>query len=224
MRQILLDTETTGISPKQGHRIIEIGCVEMIDRRFTDNNFHYYINPERDIEQGAFAVHGISTEFLQDKPKFSSIVEEFIDYIKDSEIIIHNAPFDVGFLNNELNLHKKNHPAIETFCEVFDTLKLARQMHPGQKNNLDALCKRYSVDHINRELHGALLDAEILGHVYLAMTGGQSSFFSEEGPRETVKHERQNIKVDRSHLDLLVVDADPGELAAHEAFMKELVS
>ena len=174
MRQIILDTETTGLEPKQGHRIIEIGCVELINRRETNRNFHQYINPERDIEDGAFNIHGLSSEFLSSKPRFCDVVQEFIDFIKDSELIIHNAPFDVGFINAEFKLLGKNWGKIEDYCTVFDTLLLAREKHPGQKNNLDALCKRYDVDDSQRDLHGALLDARILLDVYLKMTGGQT--------------------------------------------------
>ena len=162
MRKIILDTETTGLEPKQGHRIIEIGCIELINRRKTERNFHQYLNPERDIEDGAFNIHGLSNEFLSDKSRFADIAQEFIDFIKDGELIIHNAPFDVGFINAELKLLGKKWGKIEDYCTVFDTLLLAREKHPGQKNNLDALCKRYEVDNSQRDLHGALLDAQIL--------------------------------------------------------------
>ena len=180
MKQIVLDTETTGLEPKQGHRIIEIGCVELINRRETKRNFHQYLNPEREIEDGAYNVHGLSNEFLSDKPRFADIAQDFIDFIKDSELIIHNAPFDVGFINSELKLMGKKWGQVEDYCKVFDTLLLAREKHPGQKNNLDALCKRYDVDNSNRELHGALLDAEILLDVYLGMTGGQTDLSLEQ--------------------------------------------
>lgn len=177
MRQVILDTETTGIGHEQGHKIIEIGCVELIDRKLTGKHFHVYLNPQRAVEEGAFRVHGISTEFLSDKPLFKDIVSDFLQFVGGAELIIHNAPFDVGFLNSELKQIKWK--KIEEFCTIFDTLVLAREKHPGQRNSLDALCKRYDVDNSNRQLHGALLDAEILALVYLAMTGGQSSFFSE---------------------------------------------
>ena len=167
MRQIILDTETTGLESKQGHRIIEIGCIELINRRKTERNFHQYLNPERDIEDGAFNIHGLSNEFLSDKSRFADIAQEFIDFIRDGELIIHNAPFDVGFINAELKLLGKKLGKIEDYCTVFDTLLLAREKHPGQKNNLDALCKRYEVDNSQRDLHGALLDAQILLDVYL---------------------------------------------------------
>lgn len=174
-RQIVLDTETTGLEPSAGHRIIEIGCVEVINRRLTHNHWHHYIQPDREIDQGAFEVHGISNEFLQDKPRFADLVDSFLDYIKGAELIIHNAPFDVGFLNHELGLLNDNRPRIEDICSVLDTLVMARQKHPGQKNNLDALCKRYDIDNSARTLHGALLDSEILADVYLIMTGGQTA-------------------------------------------------
>ena len=173
MRQVVLDTETTGLDPQQGHRIIEIGAVELIDRRLTGNHFHQYLNPERDIEDGALEVHGISREFLHDKPLFADIAPEFLAFIEGAELLIHNAPFDIGFLDMELSL--LNSPLrIESHARVLDTLELARDLHPGQRNSLDALCKRYEVDNSSRKLHGALLDAEILADVYLTMTGGQS--------------------------------------------------
>lgn len=175
MRQVVLDTETTGLETSQGHRIIEIGCVELIDRRITDRHWHFYINPEREIDAGAFAVHGISNEFLQDKPLFAGVAQDFIDYVKGAELVIHNAAFDVGFLDNELAKLSGEGARINSICSVLDTLVMARQKHPGQKNNLDALCRRYFIDNSQRSLHGALLDARILADVYLAMTGGQTA-------------------------------------------------
>ncbi|KZY32803.1 DNA polymerase III subunit epsilon [Alcanivorax sp. HI0044] len=174
MRQVVLDTETTGLEPNDGHRVIEIGCVEMENRRLTGNNLHLYLNPEREIDAGALAVHGISTEFLADKPTFDKVVDEFLAFVDGAELVIHNAPFDVGFLNHELRRLGARYGTIEQRCGVLDTLVMARQKHPGQKNNLDALCRRYFVENGHRELHGALLDAEILADVYLAMTGGQT--------------------------------------------------
>ena len=174
-RQIVLDTETTGLEPSQGHRIIEIGCVEIINRRLTQNHWHHYLNPDREIDAGAFDVHGISNEFLQDKPRFAEIADDFLEYIRGAELIIHNAPFDVGFLNAELARLDGNKTKIADVSRVLDTLVMARQMHPGQKNNLDALCKRYEIDNSARTLHGALLDSEILAEVYLLMTGGQTA-------------------------------------------------
>lgn len=180
MRQIVLDTETTGLEISQNHRIIEIGCIELIDRRITDNCWHHYINPDRDIDAGAFEVHGISNESLQDKPRFSEISTDFIDYIDGAELVIHNAPFDVGFLNHELSKLDGKSSTIDQYCGVLDTLVMARQKHPGQKNNLDALCKRYEIDNRQRSLHGALLDARILADVYLVMTGGQTALSLDE--------------------------------------------
>jgi DNA polymerase-3 subunit epsilon len=174
MRQVILDTETTGLEWDLGHRVIEIGCIELLGRRITENRFHRFVNPERSVDAGALEVHGISAESLTDKPKFSEIADELLAFIKDCELVIHNADFDIGFLNNELSLAGRNVGRIEDVCNVQDTLQLARQLHPGQRNSLDALCKRYGVDNSHRTLHGAILDAEILADVYLAMTGGQT--------------------------------------------------
>ena len=174
-RQIILDTETTGLDFKTGHRIIEIGCVELVNRKFTGNEYHTYINPERESDEGALRVHGLTTEFLADKPKFSEIYEEFIDFIKDSELLIHNAEFDIGFLDNEIKLVSKDLVPVEKeVLKITDTLQIAREKHPGQRNSLDALVNRYDINGYDRELHGALLDSKILGDVYLSMTGGQS--------------------------------------------------
>ncbi|MCQ4346521.1 DNA polymerase III subunit epsilon [Pseudomonas stutzeri] len=176
MRYVVLDTETTGLEPRQGHRIIEIGCVELIGRRLTGRHFHVYINPDREVDEGAIAVHGITNEFLADKPRFRDVVDEFFEFIKGAELIIHNAAFDIGFINHEFALLRDRQLGeVLDHCTVLDTLLMARERHPGQRNNLDALCKRYGVDNSGRELHGALLDAEILADVYLAMTGGQTS-------------------------------------------------
>ncbi|HEY0721243.1 MAG TPA: DNA polymerase III subunit epsilon [Gammaproteobacteria bacterium] len=175
MRQIILDTETTGLEPAEGHRIIEIGCVELLNRKFTGNTYHHYLQPDREIDEGAIEVHGITNEMLADKPRFADIAGEFLAFIRGAELVIHNAPFDVGFLNHELKLLDAGHGRIDELCGVVDTLVMARKLHPGQKNNLDALCKRYSIDNSHRELHGALLDAEILAELYLAMTGGQTT-------------------------------------------------
>ncbi len=218
MRQIVLDTETTGLEPAEGHRIIEIGCVEVVERRLTGNDFHRYIQPDREIDAGAAAVHGITNDFLADKPRFADVAGELLDYCRGAELVIHNAPFDVGFLNHELKLWRADAPAIEELCTVSDSLVLARRMHPGQRNSLDALCKRYGIDNAHRELHGALLDAQILADVYLAMTGGQVSLHLggednvETGlRREAVRH----VSVPRGKLR--VVRASDDELAAHEA-------
>jgi len=185
MRQIVLDTETTGLETTQNHRIIEIGCVELLDRRVTDNFWHQYINPDREIDAGAFEVHGISSEFLQDKPFFHEVAQDFLDYINGAELVIHNAPFDIGFLNHELSKLEDETRNVSQFCRVLDTLVMARQKHPGQKNNLDALCKRYEVDSSQRSLHGALLDARILTDVYLIMTGGQTALNLDESELAT---------------------------------------
>ncbi|MGH8034864.1 MAG: DNA polymerase III subunit epsilon [Lysobacterales bacterium] len=174
MRQVVLDTETTGLDPAEGHRVIEIGAVELIDRRLSGKNFHSYLNPQREIEDGALEVHGITREFLHDKPLFPDVVDDFLSFIEGAEVIIHNAPFDLGFLDMELSRLPARPGRILDFVTVLDTLELARDLHPGQRNNLDALCKRYEIDNSSRSLHGALLDAEILADVYLAMTGGQT--------------------------------------------------
>lgn len=224
MRQVVLDTETTGINPEAGHRIIEIGCVELIDRKLTGKNFHVYLNPQRDVEEGAFRVHGISTEFLQDKPLFRDVVEDLITFIKGSELIIHNAPFDTGFLNSELKLIKW--PDILTdYCTVFDTLILARDKHPGQRNSLDALCKRYDIDNSKRQLHGALLDAEILADVYLAMTGGQGSLFDDDSIAETDNIKSPEIAVSMEALvsNTPVISVSQVELERHNEFVQFLV-
>lgn len=223
MRQIILDTETTGIGPEQGHRIIEIGCVELIDRKLTGNHFHVYLNPQRPVDPEAFRIHGISDEFLQDKPLFSEKAEDFLQFIDGSELIIHNAPFDVGFLNFELNFNKRK-KKLEDYCSIIDTLVLAREKYPGQRNSLDALCKRYGIDHFNRQLHGALLDAEILALVYLAMTGGQTNLFTED--YETTVHiQGKKTEVEPLHLvNPLVIEADPKELKSHQAFVEFLCS
>lgn len=222
MRQIILDTETTGIETEKGHRVIEIGCVELIDRKLTGKHFHCYLNPQRLIDEGAFRVHGISTEFLKDKPLFKDVAEDFIHFVDGAELIIHNAPFDVGFINYEFRLikHKKK---LQDYCSIVDTLILAREKHPGQRNNLDALCKRYSIDNSNRQLHGALLDAEILALVYLAMTGGQASFFSET---ETGGESCIDNTQDHGPLILknpVVLEANAEELASHQEFVGFLV-
>ena len=177
-RQILLDTETTGLDPKSGHRVIEIGCIEIVNRKFTGSKFHTYLNPEREIDEEAEKIHGLSFEFLSDKPKFYEVLDEFLEYIKDSELLIHNAPFDIGFINHEIKLHSKKGPFVETIVnKITDTLQIAREKHPGQRNSLDALAQRYEISGYDRSYHGAILDSKILGDVYLAMTGGQSDLF-----------------------------------------------
>lgn len=221
MRQVILDTETTGIGPELGHRVIEIGCVELIDRKLTGKHFHVYINPQREVEEGAFKVHGISTEFLQDKPVFSDILSDFLQFIGGAELIIHNAPFDVGFLNSEFQ-HVKWRKKLNDYCTVLDTLVLAREKHPGQRNSLDALCKRYDIDNSNRQLHGALLDAEILAYVYLAMTGGQANLFSDV---EAQSAESDTIRIKEQELQLInaiVVSPSMEEMSAHQSFIEFL--
>lgn len=216
-RIVVLDTETTGLNPQDGHRIIEIGCVELVKRRLTGKRFHVYINPNRTIDDGAIAVHGITNEFLQDKPYFADIVEDFIAFIKGAELVIHNAPFDVGFINHEFALLKPQLGNVSQFSEVFDTLAYARKKHPGQRNSLDALCKRYGVDNSHRDLHGALLDAEILADVFLLMTGGQSSLLEEHAPKVDGKSQHQDIRrlaTDRPALKIINCNAD--ELDAHQ--------
>jgi DNA polymerase-3 subunit epsilon len=216
MRQIFLDTETTGLEHKLGHRIIEIGCVEMRNRRLTNRHFHRYINPERDIDAGALSVHGISLEFLQDKPRFADIAAEFLDFVRGAELIIHNASFDIGFLNAELD--RLDMAPINTVCHgVRDTLRMAKDLHPGKKNNLNTLCERYGVDNSRRTLHGALLDAEILAEVYVAMTRGQESLIMElardgSGQSQTVEQTQTRVpgKAQR------IVQASTDELAEHE--------
>ncbi len=224
MRQIILDTETTGIDPKQGHRIIEIGGVELVNRRLTGKHFHEYVNPEREVEEEALQVHGISNEFLHDKPLFKEVAEKFIDYIDGAELIIHNAPFDIGFLNHEFKLMRAKVRRVTDICSVIDTLAMARQLHPGQRSNLDALCKRYGVDNTNRELHGALLDSEILAQVYLAMTGGQTALFAEaDEKRSTSDSVRATEVVEKKQRDsLLVIEANEQELTAHQTFIDKL--
>jgi len=216
MRQVILDTETTGLEPEQGHRIIEIGCVELVNRRKTGRTFHRYLCPDRQIDAGAMQVHGLRNEFLAGQPRFPDIVEELLEFISGAELIIHNAAFDVAFL--EWELKRMSRPTVMTqICKVLDTLSLARHMHPGQRNSLDALCKRYSVDNSQRELHGALLDAQILLDVYLAMTGGQAAFTLGEDNQSTVV---TMTRATRPVGTLRVILASEPELAAHESALK----
>jgi len=223
MRQIVLDTETTGLEPSQGHRIIEIGCVELRDRRVTGHDYHQYLQPDREIDGGAIEVHGITNEFLEDKPRFDDVVKDFVEYVRGSELIIHNAPFDVGFINHELARMGREWGKIEDHCRVLDTLAMARDLHPGQRNSLDALCKRYDVDNSARELHGALLDARILADVYLAMTGGQASLVlgaelpdGEDQSSETL----QRLSSDRPPLKVIL--ANETELQAHIEYLDSI--
>ena len=219
MRQIFLDTETTGLEHKLGHRIIEIGGVEMRNRRLTNRHFHRYLNPDRDIDEGALAVHGISLDFLQDKPRFAEIATEFLDFVRGAELIIHNAPFDIGFLNAELG--RLDMAPIDTVCHgVLDTLRMAKDLHPGKKNNLNVLCDRYGVDNSHRTLHGALLDAEILAEVYIAMTRGQESLIIDlENNSAEQQAINQQLLADRPRREQLIVRASDDELAQHAALL-----
>ena len=223
MRQIVLDTETTGLSTGQGHRIIEIGAIELVNRRQTGREFHRFLNPERDIDEGAERVHGISRKDLETAPRFHEVADELLEFIRDAELVIHNAEFDVGFLEYELGLMKHPRPAITDHAQVLDTLSLARELHPGQRNSLDALCKRYEVDASNRDLHGALIDADLLARVYLAMTGGEAALFLDES--EADGEERNGgvaFRASRPDLQLVVVRASAAENAAHEAMLEKL--
>jgi DNA polymerase-3 subunit epsilon len=215
MRQVVLDTETTGLEVRDGHRIIEIGCIEMIGRRVTEHRLHHYVNPERESDEGALAVHGISNEFLADKPKFAEIAPDLLDFVRGAEVIIHNAAFDLEFLNAELERAKL--ARFEDCCTVIDSLKLARELHPGKRNSLDALCERYAISTKHRTLHGALLDAGLLADAYLAMTRGQDSLVMELTPERT--------RIDAAGIDvssLIVLPADAAELAQHEAVLDSI--
>jgi DNA polymerase-3 subunit epsilon len=224
MRQIVLDTETTGLDPLQGHRIIEIGCVEIENRRLTGNHFQRYINPHREIDIAAIEVHGITSQFLADKPSFKQVEADFLEFVVGSELIIHNAPFDLGFLNNELKHSNAGNEDLEKVCSVLDTLIMAREKHPGQRNSLDALCKRYGVDNTQRELHGALLDAEILADVYLFMTSGQSSLSLREKQTGVTRKARKKRKFDPSRQSLPVLLATEKELIEHHKRLHEIDS
>jgi len=222
MRQIILDTETTGLETSQGHRIIEIGCVELINRRLTGNHYHQYLQPDRDIDVGAIEVHGISNEFLRDKPRFGDMVKDFVSFVSGAELVIHNAPFDVGFINHELGLTHGDWQSLEQYCTVLDTLVLARKMFPGQRNSLDALCKRFGIDNSQRDLHGALLDAEILADVYLAMTGGQSSLLLDSGTVENAVAPGVIKPLAAKRRPLTVIRASKAELQAHQARLEAI--
>lgn len=213
MRQIVLDTETTGLDPRSGHRIIEVACIEMVNRRLTGRHLHKYTNPEREIDEGAQAVHGITLDFLADKPKFADIADEFLEFINGAELIIHNAPFDLGFLNSELR--RLDRVPVETICSgVIDTLKMAKELHPGKRNSLDALCDRYEIDNSGRTLHGALLDTELLADVFLAMTRGQNSLMIE--PDAEVRPQLGADGIARQRKPLIVCRAAPDEVAEHD--------
>jgi len=228
IRQIFLDTETTGLETRDGHRIIEIGCVEMVDRKLTNNNYHQYIKPDRESDVEALAVHGITTKFLSDKPRFNEIAVDFLEYVKGAELIIHNAPFDIGFLNYELSLLAGGITGgvtdLASICEISDSLVKARQLHPGQRNSLDALCKRYFISNDHRQLHGALLDSEILADVYLAMTGGQTALLlGEEGnDGDSDLGAISFNRLDSGHQPLAVIKADASELDSHQEYLKKI--
>ncbi|MFA0810108.1 DNA polymerase III subunit epsilon [Microbulbifer epialgicus] len=232
MRQVVLDTETTGLDPKSGHRIIEIGCVELVNRKLTGRHYHQYINPQRQVDDGAIEVHGITNEFLADKPVFAQVADEFMSFCEGAELVIHNAPFDVGFINAELKiLRSPRWQSVNAHSTVLDTLALAREKHPGQKNNLDALCKRYFVDNSQRDLHGALLDAEILADVYLMMTGGQTDLVlggsdtqnpedREQGQSEAASTAVRRLSPNRPSLS--VIQAGAVEAKAHQSMLELL--
>jgi DNA polymerase-3 subunit epsilon len=217
LRQIIIDTETTGLEPDQGHRIVELAGVELVNRRLTSNNFHRYLNPERESDAAALQIHGLSGEFLQDKSRFSDVVDEFLSYVRDAELIIHNAPFDVAFLNAELA--RIGREPLGSYCTVVtDTLRMAKDLHPGKRNSLEALCERYQIDHSKRTLHGALLDAELLGEVFLAMTRGQESLLIDALPNETAVRQRR-VANKRAYVVLL---ASAQELAAHQEQLEKI--
>lgn len=226
MRQVVLDTETTGLSTAHGHRIIEIGCVELVNRRLTGREYHRFINPERDIDEGAERVHGISRADLENQPRFNEIVDELLEFLTGAELVIHNAEFDVGFIEHELGLMKHPQPKISEHATVLDTLSLARKMHPGQRNSLEALCKRYEVDASKRDVHGALIDAELLARVYLLMTGGQTALVLDEAAEAVHDPSRRmrSATVERraDDLKLVVISADAEEKSAHEAMLEKL--
>ena len=218
LRQVVLDTETTGLDPGLGHRVIEIACVEVVNRRATDRDFHLYLNPDRDSDPGALQVHGLTTDFLRDKPRFKEVAHEFLEFVAGSELIIHNAPFDIGFLDAEL-ARIDLPPIAREISGVVDSLRLAKSLHPGRRNSLDALCERYGIDNSSRTLHGALIDARLLAEVYLAMTRGQESLVMESAGSASTAG---TIRIDTATLDLVVLRADEFELAAHAATLEDL--
>ena len=222
MRQIILDTETTGMSVEAGHRIIEIGAVEIVDRRMTGNNYQTYLNPKRSIDPGSIAVHGITNDDVADKPEFKEVMQEFLSFIQDTELLIHNAPFDTAFINHEFSLagYEKK---IEDLCEIKDTLPIARKTHPGKRNSLDALCSRYNVDKSNRELHGALIDAKLLGQVYLLMTGGQVGFFGDDQNlnEQQINH---SLDIDYSERKIMTVELTNEDLEEHQQYLEDLLA
>ena len=220
MKQIILDTKTTGLSPEAGHRIIEIGAIEIVDRKITDNNFQTYLNPKRSIDPGSINIHGITDAFVADKPEFQEIMQEFLDFIKDTELVMHNAPFDVAFINLELSLAGFN-KELHEICEIKDTLPMARKIHPGKRNSLDALCSRYGVDKTNRNLHGALIDAKLLAQVFLLMTGGQEGFFSLDQTFSGYQTSYTSV-FDISQRKILTIEPSSEELKDHEEYIKTM--
>ena len=220
MRQLILDTETTGLSAASGHRVIEIGVVEIVDRRLTGNDFQSYLNPERKIDPATIPIHGITDEFIADKPLFKDLVGDFLDYVKGAEVIMHNAPFDTSFINNELALLGLD-DRLEGHCEITDTLVFARKKHPGQRNSLDALCSRYEVDTTNREVHGALIDAKLLANVYLLMTGGQVGFFNQD-QTTTSRSSDDNQNFDFKNRKIIQIDLNEAEVKNHQSYLKKL--
>ncbi len=222
MRQVVLDTETTGLEVAQGHRIIEIGCVEIIHRRVTDQQYHQFLNPDRSIDEGAFRVHGISQSFLADKPGFSDIADDLIQFIDDAELIVHNASFDVAFINAELSLVGHTIADVQDCCKVVDSLELARKIHPGLNNSLNDLCRRYAVDNSRRELHGALVDAQLLAEVYLAMTSGQTALSLVSGMEKTLQQRQAAQNSAMQRLKLKIIYANEDELRAHDAFLHKI--
>lgn len=223
MRQVVLDTETTGLAVADGHRIIEIGCIELANRRYTGREYHRFLNPDRDIDEGAERVHGISIADLEGQPRFAEVAEELLDFLQGAELVIHNADFDVGFIEHELTLMQHPRPSIREHATVLDTLGLARRLHPGQRNSLDALCKRYEVDASSRELHGALIDADLLARVYLAMTGGQAALsLDDDKVQASAVAETAVVLERRADLKLVVTRATDEELAAHDALLDRI--
>ncbi len=223
MRQIILDTETTGLETSEGHRIIEIGCIELVNRRLTGNHYHQYLQPDREIDESAIEVHGITNEFLVDKPRFANVADEFLDFIKGGQLVIHNAPFDIGFINYEFSLLGSKWGKVQDHCTILDTLLMAREMHPGQRNSLDALCKRYDIDNTSRTLHGALLDSEILADVYLAMTGGQTLLLLDaENERSAAEQVQERAPINADRPRLRVIKANDAEQSSHKAYLDML--
>jgi len=222
MRQIVLDTETTGLDPNMGHRIVEIGCLELINHRVSKNSFHVYLNPEREIDHAALAVHGISEQFLQDKPVFNAVAEKLLAYIKGAELVIHNAAFDLSFLDAEFSRYFRKQFKLAQLCNVVDTLTLARKKHPGQRNSLDALCKRYNIDNSNREYHGALLDARLLVGVYLQLTGGQAELFNDTDMLHAEVQQNKQKRRKKLSTELVVIKANQEELIEHKQYLARL--